>query len=86
MAKICQDTRKVPKKDPLTASGIKGLKRANHPDNSADIPMLNRVMPQTTNLMDGCVSKNPAKMRRKKPAIVRIIPDTPIFFLPYLSA
>ena len=76
----------VPKKDPRTASGIKGLKRANQPDRRADKPMLNRIIPNTTNLIDVCVSKNPANMTRKKPAMVRIIPEIPIFFLPYLSA
>jgi radical SAM superfamily enzyme with C-terminal helix-hairpin-helix motif len=86
MAKICQETRKVPKKDPRISSGIKGLKRANQPDNSADTPMLNKIIPQTINLIDVFVSKNPANMMKKKPAMVRIIPDVPIFFLPYRSA
>ncbi len=86
MAKICQETRIVPKKDPRIASGIKGLKRANQPDKSADNPMLNKIIPETINLIDVCISKNPANMMEKNPAIVRTIPDIPIFFLPYLSA
>lgn len=62
------------------ASGIKGLKRANHPDKSADIPMLNKIIPQTINLIAIRVSKNPANVIKEKPAMVRTIPDTPIFF------
>ena len=45
MAKICQETRIAPKKDPRIVSGIKGLKRANQPDKSADTPMLNKIIP-----------------------------------------
>ena len=86
MAKTCQETRKVPKKDPRIASGIKGLKRANQPDKSADTPILNKIIPRTINLIEVCVSKNPANIMKENPAIVRIIPEIPIIFLPYRSA
>jgi len=57
IAKICQETRITPKKDPRIVSGIKGLKRANQPDKSANTPMLNKIIPQTINLVAVCVSK-----------------------------
>ena len=86
MAKICQETRNVPKNDPRMVSGIRGLKRASHPDKSAATPILNKIIPQRMNLNENCSSKELASMMRENPRIVKIIPDIPIFFLPYLSA
>ena len=73
MAKICQETRIVPKNDPRISSDTSGLKRANHADINAEIPMLNNVIPQIINLVEICLSKNPAIVMNKKPKTVRTI-------------